>query len=71
MNPVPHSSIFEPRELAFLQSLFHDVCVERGLEGESMAAKNLAAQIIDLYQQGIRDKDSLQIRLDGIQPYHG
>jgi hypothetical protein len=69
MHPAILTNTFEPNELAFLQRFFDGVCVERGLAGESLAATNLAAQIIQLYQQGARDEKDLQIQLDGLAPY--
>jgi hypothetical protein len=64
MNIPAFSAAMEPRELDFLQQFFNAACAERGLTGESMAAKNLAAEIIDLYQHGARDQSALQHRLD-------
>ncbi|MFB9949492.1 hypothetical protein ACFFP0_11570 [Rhizobium puerariae] len=64
MNPATLSNTFEPSELAFLKRFFDDLCTERGLAGGSLAANDLAAQIIQLYQQGVRDEKDLQIRLD-------
>lgn len=63
MNAAVLTTTFEPKELAFLQRLFDDVCAERGLVSGSLAATNLAAQIIQLYQQGVHDPRDLQIRL--------
>lgn len=69
MNPAILTNTFEPTELAFLQRLFDDMCAERGVTGGSLAANNLAAQIIQLYQQGVRDEKDLQIHLEGIVPH--
>jgi len=66
MNPAPAMNTFEPNELAFLQRVFDGWCVERGITGGSLSASNLAAQIIQLYQQGVRDEKDLQIQLDGL-----
>ncbi len=63
MNAAILTHTFEPSELAFLQRLFDDVRAERGLTGGSLAANNLAAQIIQLYQQGVRDPRDMQARL--------
>jgi hypothetical protein len=68
MNPAILTNTFEPTELAFLQRFFDDACVERGLLGGSLAATNLASQIIQLYQQGVRDEKDLQIQLEGVAP---
>lgn len=68
MNAAVLTNTFEPSELAFLQRFFDDVCTERGLAGGSLAANNLAAQIIQLYQQGVRDVRELQLHLDSDAP---
>jgi hypothetical protein len=65
MNSAVLTNTFEPRELAFLKRVFDGICAERGLTGESLAANDLAAQIIQLYQQGIRNEKELEIQLDG------
>ncbi|MBP2557545.1 hypothetical protein J2857_000296 [Neorhizobium galegae] len=64
MNAAVLTTTFEPTELAFLQRLFDEICAERGLAGGSLAANNLAAQIFQLYQQGVRDPRELYIHLD-------
>lgn len=68
MNPAILTNTFEPNELAFLQRFFDGACVERGVIGGSPAASNLASQIIQLYQQGVRDEKDLHIQLDGLAP---
>ncbi|CDZ36225.1 hypothetical protein NOJ28_13290 [Neorhizobium galegae] len=68
MNAAVLTNTFEPTELAFLQRLFDEICAERGLAGGSLAANNLAAQIIQLYQQGVRDPRDMQIHLDPDAP---
>lgn len=57
------ATTFEPHDLAFLQKLFTTVCAEKGLNGDSAAANDLAAQMFQLYQQGIREEHALQTRL--------
>ena len=64
MNTPAFNAAMEPRELDFLQHVFDAACAERGLSGESTAAKNLAAEIIDLYRHGACDEGALQHRLD-------
>lgn len=64
MNPAILTNTFEPSDLAFLQRLFDHLCAERGLPGGSLAANDLAAKIIQLYQQGVRDERDLQAQLD-------
>lgn len=63
MNAAVLTHAFEPNELAFLQTLFDDICAERGLSTGSIAANTLAAQIIQLYQQGVREPQDLRIHL--------
>ncbi len=60
MNPATMSNTFEPSELAFLQRVFNDMCLERGLADGSSAATDLAAEMIQLYQQGVKDEIGLQ-----------
>lgn len=66
MNTAVLTNTFEPNELAFLQRFFNDLCVERGLAGGSLAASDLAARIIQLYQHGVRDEKDLQGHIDGL-----
>ncbi|MDR6817311.1 hypothetical protein J2X76_002484 [Neorhizobium sp. 2083] len=63
MNAAVLTHAFEPSELAFLQRLFDDICAERGLPTGGPVASTLAAQIIQLYQQGVRDPRELQDHL--------
>ncbi len=65
MNPAVLTNTLEPGDLAFLKRFFDGICAERGLTGESVAANNLAARIIHLYQQGVRNERELEIQLDG------
>jgi hypothetical protein len=64
MNPAVLTTAFEPTELAFLQRFFKSVCAERGVNGDTVAANDLAAQIMALYQQGVRDEKGLQVQLN-------
>ena len=64
MNEIYSTDAFEPRELDFLQKFFKSACAERGLNGGSPAAQDLAARIFHLYQRGIREENELQTRLD-------
>jgi hypothetical protein len=63
MNTIIPTTTFEPTELAFLQRVFNNACAERGLTGKSGAASDLAARIIELYQQGARNERDLAIQL--------
>ncbi|HEX5935966.1 MAG TPA: hypothetical protein VFY63_17535 [Pseudorhizobium sp.] len=55
----------EPGELAFLHRCFSDVCSHRGLHSDSDAANSLAAQLFDLYQNGVREERELYTFLGG------
>ncbi|WP_117192188.1 hypothetical protein [Rhizobium terrae] len=63
MNAAVLTNTFEPSELAFLQRFFDDFCAEHGLAGGSHGANDLAARIIALYQQGVRDEKNLHFQL--------
>ncbi|AYD02444.1 hypothetical protein [Neorhizobium sp. NCHU2750] len=65
MYPAALTSTFEPAELAFLKRVFDDVCLEHGLTDGSNAASDVAAQMIQLYQGGIKDEGSLHRHFDG------
>lgn len=59
MNPAVMTNTFEPSELAFLKRVLNDVCLERGVTDGSATATELAAEMIHLYQLGIKDEPSL------------
>ncbi|MBP1847351.1 hypothetical protein J2046_005635 [Rhizobium petrolearium] len=42
-----------------LQSVFDEVCLQRGLQKETARASKLAADLIDLFQMGLRDRQQL------------
>lgn len=63
MNSANYTNTFEPSDLAFLHRFFTDICTEKGIPGESNKGKDLAVQIIRLYQQGIRNEKDLNIQL--------
>lgn len=60
-------TVLEPGDLQFLQSYFDGILQQRGLDGEDLtarrAATNLAAEIIALYQTGVREPQELSVRL--------
>lgn len=64
MNPAMISTTLKPSELALLQRVFDDLCSHRGLPGGSLAANDLAAEMIQLYQHGVRDEKSLHRHFD-------
>jgi hypothetical protein len=66
MHPAVLTNAFEPNELAFLQRFFKEICAKRGVAGDTLAATDIASQIIQLYQRGVRDENRLQIELNAI-----
>jgi hypothetical protein len=65
MYSAATTNAFEPNELAFLKRVFDDVCLERGLTGGSNVASDIAAEMIQLYQRGVKDEGSLHRHFDG------
>lgn len=55
-------STLEPSDLEFLQSVFDGIRQSKGIEIRSSDASHIAAQIIELYQAGVRDPDELTQR---------
>ncbi len=65
MHPAGlNTTALEPSDLAFLQRIYDHLRTERGMPGNTPAATDLAANIIVLYQQGVRSETDLQSRLD-------
>jgi hypothetical protein len=56
-------TMLEPRDLEFLQNCFDAVRREHRLGDNTLAATDVAAQIIQLYQTGVRDQSELESRL--------
>ncbi len=65
MIPAAVTSTFDPNELAFLKRVFDDVCLQRGLTGGSTQASDVAVEMIQLYQRGMKDEKSLHRHFDG------
>jgi len=65
MIPATAPSTFDPKELAFLKRVFDDVCLEHGLLGTSPAASDVAVEMIQLYQRGVKDEKSLHRHFGG------
>ena len=64
MNPAGIATrALEPNDLAFLQRFYNHMCAERGVPGGTSAATDLAAHIIELYQQGVRGEKDLESQL--------
>ncbi len=64
MIPAVETNTFDPKELAFLKRVFDDLCIERGLHGDSAAASDVAVEMIHLYQRGVKDETSLHRHFD-------
>lgn len=62
MKPDTTAIILEPQDLDVLQACFDEVRRERGLIKDDVAA-TIAAQMIELYQTGIRDPRELSQRV--------
>ncbi|WP_137134389.1 hypothetical protein [Rhizobium sp. FKY42] len=54
----------EPSDLEFLQSVVDSIRQTKGIEIRSSDASQIAAQIIELYQSGVRDPDELTQRFN-------
>jgi hypothetical protein len=65
MIPAANTNTFEPSELAFLKRIYDDVRTERGVADGSAAATELAAEMIQLYQRGVKDELSLHQYFEG------
>lgn len=55
----------EPEELTILQEVFDKICERRGIRKNTEAAERAAADLIDLYQHGIRNERQLLVMLSG------
>ncbi|GAA4121424.1 hypothetical protein ACFFTN_20905 [Aminobacter aganoensis] len=54
----PNSPIY-PKDLALLQQVFDQICVERGEDPSSIWASEIARTLLKLYRSGVRDEDLL------------
>lgn len=52
---INHSA-FYPADLAVLQRVFDEVCVDGCHETESIDAQSIAAALLTLYQNGMKDE---------------
>ncbi|MDO1584234.1 hypothetical protein [Rhizobium oryzicola] len=53
----------EPQDLDFLQSYFDSVRHDKRIDINSRAATDLASQIIELYEDGARNREELDSRI--------
>ncbi|MGN7294220.1 hypothetical protein [Rhizobium sp. SAFR-030] len=63
MEFAPVQTTLEPQDLEFLQGCFDTIRRKRGLDGDNPVASHLAAQMIELYQAGVRDPHELNSRM--------
>lgn len=63
MHQIPQSTMLEPQDLKFLQSCFDTIRRKHGLDADTRAATDVAAQIFTLYENGIRDRAELERQL--------
>lgn len=63
MKPDTIDIVLEPQDLDVLQACFDAVRRERGLINDEVLAATIAAQMIELYQTGIRDPRELSERV--------
>lgn len=63
MKPDATEIILEPQDLDILQACFDAVRRERGFVHDDVFAAAIAAQMIELYQTGIRDPRELSERV--------
>ncbi len=54
-----HDQPLSPEDLNFCKATFDQICLEQGVDPETDEASDLAALVIELYRQGVRDHDQL------------
>jgi hypothetical protein len=59
----------DPDELSLLQRVFDRACEAKLVEKRSDLAVDLAAQIINLYQHGVRDEQQLLTMVTGTRNF--
>ncbi|NLS06311.1 hypothetical protein HGP14_23620 [Rhizobium sp. P32RR-XVIII] len=64
---VKNLAPFDERDLAACQPLFDRLLQEAKVAKDSEEAKRIAATLVELYRQGIRDPESLRIMVEGDQ----
>ncbi|UIK04987.1 hypothetical protein [Neorhizobium galegae] len=55
---------FEPEDLQMLQQVLEKICDQRGIIKSSGGAADIATDVINLFQLGVRREDHLLARLD-------
>jgi hypothetical protein len=60
----PTAGAFEPEDLRMLQHVLEKICDQRGIIKSSSRAADIATDMINLFQLGVRHEDHLFERLD-------
>ncbi len=55
-----HTDVILPDVVNFLDQVFTELLMEKGLRRDCEAAEHLAKRLVYLYQSGVRDKDLLR-----------
>ncbi|MBB3309394.1 hypothetical protein FHT78_001123 [Rhizobium sp. BK196] len=56
---------FDARDLAACQPVFDTLVKEAGIDKASEEAARIAAIVVELYRQGVRDPEHLRIMVEG------
>ncbi|CAN7657041.1 hypothetical protein [Rhizobium sp. LjRoot258] len=68
---VQTPAFFDAQDLAACQSVFDELLKEMGVAKESEEAGRIAAVVIDLYQQGVRDPSRLKVMVENARSLCG
>ncbi|MDP9812951.1 hypothetical protein J2W42_005822 [Rhizobium tibeticum] len=68
---VQEPTFFDAPDLAACQSVFDELLKEIGVAKESEEAGRIAAIVIDLYQQGVRDRSHLKVMVENARSLFG
>lgn len=63
------AAAIEPNDLQMLQRVFDMACQRRGIAKNTSKARLLAADVIDLFQHGVRTEAQLIAMLSGTKDY--
>ena len=58
------SGIADPEQLAVLTTVLNDICTAAGIAPQSDARDDIAALLLDLYQNGYSSEDQLRAALN-------
>ena len=62
---------FDARDLAACQPVFDTLVKEAGIDKASEEAARIAAIVVELYRQGVRDPEHLRIMVEGARGLFG